>query len=103
MLTIDYKLNHLYYWGKLYRSAEVEINWRVPTSDDIDMAFEILGIAEDAASRLEQLSQQPSHGDKVWTNDFCRSVAIIERILQGTTTFVQEHAESKTGGKVAER
>ncbi|EIW66071.1 hypothetical protein TREMEDRAFT_35609 [Tremella mesenterica DSM 1558] len=94
----DYNLNHTQYWGKLYRAVEVQLSWRVPSASDVLMAFDIMAIADEAAERLDELSKQNGLGDKVWTNDFCRAISVVDRVLRGSSTFVAEHQDMKTGG-----
>nr|XP_018259276.1 proteasome activator subunit 4 [Kwoniella dejecticola CBS 10117]OBR81434.1 proteasome activator subunit 4 [Kwoniella dejecticola CBS 10117] len=94
----DFKRNHTLYWGKLYRSAEVKPDWRVPTTEDIDMALDIIGIADQATTKLNNLLENPSFGDKVWSNEFCRSINVVDKILRGTYNLIAEIESRKTGG-----
>ena len=95
-------LNHHLYWGRLYRPAEVKLNWAVPTADDIDMALDLVTVAEEATIRLNQLLDHRSIGDQVWTNDFCRAINVVDKVLQGSYNLVLEIPSSKSPGKVAE-
>nr|XP_019009928.1 proteasome activator subunit 4 [Kwoniella pini CBS 10737]OCF48709.1 proteasome activator subunit 4 [Kwoniella pini CBS 10737] len=93
----DFKRNHILYWGKLYRSAEVKPRWRVPSEEDIDMALEIIGIADQATGKLNDLLETPSFGDKVWSNEFCRAINVVDKILRGTYNLIAEIESRKTG------
>ncbi|WVQ63803.1 uncharacterized protein L199_001958 [Kwoniella botswanensis] len=97
----DFKLNHSLYWGKLYRPSEVKPDWRLPTAQDIEMAFDIIAIADQAAQKLNSLLDNPSYGDKVWSNEFCRSINVIDKILRGTYNLIAEIEARKTGGAKA--
>lgn len=97
----DVEKNHTLWWGKMYRASEVKPSWRVPTEDDISMAFEIIGIADSAVSKLDDLLANQSVSDKVWINDFCRSLNIIEKTLRGSYNLILEIEARKTGGKQA--
>ncbi|KAK4685506.1 proteasome activator subunit 4, partial [Tremellales sp. Uapishka_1] len=98
----DHKTNHTLYWGRMYRPGEVKPEWRIPTADDIDMVFEIFGIAENAVTKLNALIDQRGFSDKIWSNDFCRAMNIVDKVLRGSYNLIEEHAEMKTGGVVAE-
>nr|XP_019049698.1 proteasome activator subunit 4 [Kwoniella bestiolae CBS 10118]OCF28628.1 proteasome activator subunit 4 [Kwoniella bestiolae CBS 10118] len=97
----DFKLNHTLYWGKLYRPSEVKPDWRLPSAQDIEMAFDIIGIADQATQKLNSLLDNPSYGDKVWSNEFCRSINVIDKILRGTYNLIAEIEARKTGGAKA--
>ncbi|WRT69165.1 uncharacterized protein IL334_006149 [Kwoniella shivajii] len=94
----DFKRNHIMYWGKLHRSTEVIPRWHVPTKDDIEMAFDIIGIADRATQRLNDLLDMPAYGDKVWSNDFCRSISVIDKTLRGSYNLIAEFDSLKVGG-----
>lgn len=98
----DFKKNHTAYWGKLYRSAEINPEWNVPTPEDINMAFEIIAIADKCAMKIGNLIENKAFGDKVWTNEFCRSAHVIDKILKGSYNLFLEDPASKSGGKPSE-
>lgn len=99
----DFRLNHHLWWGKLYRAAEVKPDWRRPSDKDIDMALEVIALADACLTRLDGLLEESkSSGDKVWSNDFCRNINAIDRVLRGTHSFVAEIESLKTGGVPAE-
>jgi hypothetical protein len=101
-LRSDFRKNHTMYWGKVYRSAEIVPNWSMPSAEDINMAFEVIAIADKSAMKIGNLIESPSFGDKVWTNDFCRSAHVVDRILRGSYNLFMEDSETKTGGKTAD-
>ncbi|WVR08974.1 hypothetical protein IAU60_006033 [Kwoniella sp. DSM 27419] len=97
----DFKRNHHLYWGKLYRASEVKPEWRVPDEADINMAFDIIALADSAAQKLHELLDQGSYGDKIWSNEFCRAVNVIDKVLRGTYNLIAEIETLKTGGSKA--
>ena len=66
------------------------------------MAFEVIAIADKCAMKIGSLIANPAFGDKVWTNDFCRSSHVIDKILRGAYNLFMEDPASKTGGKSTE-
>jgi proteasome activator subunit 4 len=102
-LILDFKNNHTAYWGKLYRAAELKPEWRVPTAEDVNMAFEIIAIADQSAIKVGQLVEHKAFGDKMWTNDFCRSLHVINQVLKGSYNLILESKASKSGGVRADR
>lgn len=67
------------------------------------MAFEIISIADKSAIKVAQLVENKAFGDKVWTNEFCRAVHMINQVLKGSYNLILESQASKTGGVKAER
>ncbi|OCF42973.1 proteasome activator subunit 4 [Kwoniella heveanensis CBS 569] len=97
----DFKQNHTLYWGKLYRPSEVKPEWRTPTADDIQMAFDLISLADQAVTKIHQLLDQGSYGDKQWSNEFCRSINVIDKVLRGSYNLIAEIEALKTGGAKA--
>lgn len=102
LIRPDFKLNHTLYWGKLYRSTEFKPEWRVPSTDDIEMAFEIIKIADECATQLGELLDHRAFSDKIWTNKFCRAVNCIDKVLRGSYSLIADLPNLKTDGRVAE-
>jgi len=100
---VDFKNNHTAYWGKLYRAAELKPEWRVPSPEDVNMAFEIIAIADKSAIKVGKLIESKAFGDKIWTNEFCRAMHMINQVLKGSYNLILESEASKIGGVKAER
>lgn len=66
------------------------------------MAFEVIAIADKCAMKMGDLIEKPAFGDKIWTNDFCRSSHVVDKILRGSYNLFLEDPASKTGGKKSE-
>lgn len=66
------------------------------------MAFEIIAIADSAVTRIEELLNDRSMDEKVWSNDFCRAVNCINQVLKGTYALIGEVESQKTGAVPAE-
>ncbi|WOO84927.1 Autophagy-related protein 22 [Vanrija pseudolonga] len=96
----DFKLNHTLWWGKLYRPCEALPQWRRPTDADVDMALEVIGLADEAVGTLEQLLDTRT-GDQVWINEFCRAMNVVDEVLLGTYSLIQENGNNKLGGEQA--
>jgi len=99
---LDFKLNHHLWWGKMYRSAELKPEWRTPSTEDIDMALEAIGLAADCVSKIDRLLKEGSFGDNVWSNEFCRALSVIDKVLRGSYNLIAEIEAHKTGGVPAE-
>lgn len=101
--VIGYKRNHTLLWGKMYRSCQVKPTWRKPSEADIDMAFDILGLANERVDKLDSLLENRALGDKVWSNEFCRALSALDKVLRGSYNLLMEIESTKTGGVPAER
>jgi hypothetical protein len=66
------------------------------------MAFEIFALADEAASRLGQLVDNRSVGDNDWSNEFCRSINVVDKVLRGSYNLIAEIDARKIGGRPAE-
>lgn len=83
----------------MYRAVEVKPEWRVPSDRDIAMAFDIFGLADEATTRINELVDNRSVGDNVWSNEFCRAINVIDKTLRGSYNLIAEISAQKTGGK----
>jgi proteasome activator subunit 4 len=86
----------------MYRAAEIKPEWRVPSSQDIDMALEIFDLADKCNSKIASMLDNRSVGDKVWSNEFCRAINVIDKVLRGSYNLIAEIQAKKIGGKPAE-
>lgn len=86
----------------MYRAAEIKPQWRVPTETDISMAFDLFHLADEATTRLTELVDNRSVGDNVWSNEFCRAINVVDKVLRGSYNLIAEIESRKTGGKVAD-
>jgi proteasome activator subunit 4 len=66
------------------------------------MAFDLFTLADEATARIEKLVEKRSVGDNEWSNEFCRSLNVIDKVLRGSYNLIAEIEAKKTGGKVAE-
>lgn len=94
----DFKKNHTMWWGKLYRPAQVKPQWKRPTDADVDMALEVVGLADEAVTTINGLLDNSNH-DVVWTNDFCRAMNVVDEVLLGSYSLVAEYEDLKNNGK----
>ncbi|TIC14990.1 hypothetical protein E3Q14_00482 [Wallemia mellicola] len=80
--------NHIYHWGKLFESDEVELDWHVPSSDEFDMAVELFKeVLEPELNRMEALITSTKGKD--WSNDFCRISLHIRHSLTAIASLLQ--------------
>ena len=98
----DFRLNHHLWWGKLYRANEIDINWKMPSEADINMAFDILNLAKSATDNIGGLLDKRAVGDQIWSNEFCRALNVIDKVLRGAYNLILEIDSLKQGGKKAE-
>lgn len=66
------------------------------------MALEFFGLADAATARLNTLMDNRAVGDNVWSNEFCRSLNVIDKVLRGSYNLVMEIESRKKGGKEVE-
>ena len=64
------------------------------------MAFELLQLADEATMRVNNLLDKRAVGDQVWSNEFCRALNVIDKILRGSYNLILE--TEKLGGAKAE-
>ncbi|TFY56124.1 hypothetical protein EVJ58_g7830 [Rhodofomes roseus] len=82
---------HLKYWGTLYDPQDAEIEWHVPSSDEIGFALEILDkVASPALDKVEALAKIADSWDEVGRNDFCRYLCALRSMWSGLSTLFQE-------------
>lgn len=67
------------------------------------MALQICDLADKAVVKLNGLLQKPSFGDMKWTNEVCRAMNVVDKVLRGKYNLFLEIDAMKLGGKVAER
>jgi proteasome activator subunit 4 len=67
------------------------------------MAFDILALADEWVDKLGSLLESRSFGDKVWSNEFCRALSALDKVLRGSYNLIMEIDSRKTGGLSAER
>lgn len=96
----DFKQHHTMWWGKLYRATEAKPQWRQPTDEDVDMALEVVGLAEEAVTTIEGLLEKTER-DFVWKNDFCRAMNVVDEVMLGSYSLIGEFDQHKTGGHYA--
>lgn len=65
----DFIKNSHLYWGKLYKAKEVEIEWHMPSEEEIEFCLEILEkVVEPTLTTFEQLHEPGKTRDKVWVS-----------------------------------
>lgn len=67
------------------------------------MAFDMLGLADESAVKLNELVENRKVGDNTWSNEFCRAASVIDKTLRGSYNLIAEINALKQGGLVAER
>jgi proteasome activator subunit 4 len=75
----------------------------MPSAQDVSMALDMLGIAQDQVNKLDALIKDRQVGDKVWSNEFCRAISIVDKTLRGSYNLIAEIASLKEGGVKASR
>ncbi|SCV72468.1 BQ2448_4005 [Microbotryum intermedium] len=110
----SWKTHHHQRWGRLYEVKDVEMEWHVPSDEEISFALELLReIVEPAMDALEALqresTQEGFNRSTVWTNDFCRYCNVVRSALSGIpalawlpTPSVRGAAASDAGDEVPE-
>lgn len=67
------------------------------------MAFDMLAIADDQLKKLNALVKVRQIGDKVWSNEFCRAINVVDKVLRGSYNLIAENSSLKKDGLQAER
>lgn len=96
----DFKLNHTLWWGKLYRACEGMPEWQLPGNEEIDMALEVIGLADEAVTTIEGLLDNRT-SELEWINDFCRAMNLVDEVILGTYSLIAEAPGIKKDGMEA--
>ena len=67
------------------------------------MALDMLAIADDQLTKLSALIKDRQIGDKVWSNEFCRAINVVDKTLRGSYNLIAEISSLKEGGMKADR
>lgn len=67
------------------------------------MVFEVIALANDAVSKLDVLLPKASSGDSTWSNEVCRAINVIDKVLRGSYNLFAEIEATKIGGLEAEK
>jgi len=88
----EFRRNHHRYWGKLYKSEEVKVQWHVPNAEEIEFAIRIFSeVIEPTLSLLDGLLDPQTVRDASWRNDFCRYLSFVRNAFSGIPTLVKEY------------
>ncbi|TFK76811.1 hypothetical protein BDN72DRAFT_829977 [Pluteus cervinus] len=86
--------DHNIRWGRLYEPSDVQIEWHMPTDDEISFVITILeNIAKPAINKVEGLIAATAQWDSVERNDFCRYLTAIRSTWMGLPTFLKEQTK----------
>ncbi|KAG7099513.1 hypothetical protein E1B28_001358 [Marasmius oreades] len=95
--------DHNLYWGKFYRPEDVEVEWHVPSREEIQFVLEFLDrVASPTLDKIEQLLQVTSSWDNASRNDFCRYLQTCRAIWAGLPTFIKEGPKDVVNHRVYE-
>ncbi|KAL4243081.1 BLM10 family protein [Abortiporus biennis] len=87
----EFRANHHRYWGRLYKSEEVQLSWHVPDDNEIDFALQIMkDLIEPTIDILDDLIQPGAVHDSVWRNEFCRHLSFVRNAFAGIPTLAKE-------------
>ncbi|TIA90807.1 hypothetical protein E3P99_01381 [Wallemia hederae] len=87
--------NHIQHWGRVYESSEVDVEWHIPSTEEIDMAVELYKeILEPSLNTLDALSTA-STKDKEWSNDFCRATLHLRHSLSAIAPILDTAAADR--------
>lgn len=67
------------------------------------MAFDMLALAEESLTKLNELIENRKVGDNVWSNEFCRAASVIDKTLRGSYNLIAEINSLKEGGQPSEK
>ncbi|KAK7468647.1 Proteasome activator BLM10 [Stygiomarasmius scandens] len=87
----EFDKDHNLHWGKFYKADEVNIEWHVPSNEEIAFVLEILDrVADPLLSKVETLLESTHSWDNAARNDFCRFLQSSRAIWAGLPTFIKE-------------
>lgn len=90
----DFDRDHNLRWGAFYEPQNVNIEWHVPSDDEIAFVLQILDeVFSPAMERVEALLEVANAWDSVNRNDFCRYLNVCRAIWAGLPTFMLERKE----------
>ncbi|CAJ0904050.1 1258_t:CDS:10 [Entrophospora sp. SA101] len=101
--TVDiehYQKNHHKYWMEPGDLNNVNINWHVPTNEELDFAMEILDIfLQPTIKRIKELMETGIDeegtvlSNREMAHEFCRRLSVIRNCISGMTTLVEDDGE----------
>ncbi|EFI28574.1 hypothetical protein CC1G_13601 [Coprinopsis cinerea okayama7 len=87
-LWLHFDRSHNQHWGKLYEPKDVQIDWHVPSAEEIDFVLEIMDtIEKPMLDKVESLLENTSKWDHVSRNDFCRFLQAARAVWIGLPTI----------------
>ncbi|ETW87560.1 hypothetical protein HETIRDRAFT_469691 [Heterobasidion irregulare TC 32-1] len=87
----EFNKDHNIHWGKTFVAEEVEIEWHVPSEEEISFVLEILDhIVAPALAKVEVLLEKSSAWTSIDRNDFCRYLQVSRSAWTGLYTLFQE-------------
>ncbi|CAJ0910117.1 10182_t:CDS:2, partial [Entrophospora sp. SA101] len=97
---LDYQKNHHKYWMEPGDLNNVNINWHVPTNEELDFAMEILDIfLQPTIKRIKELMETGIDeegtvlSNREMAHEFCRRLSVIRNCISGMTTLVEDDGE----------
>lgn len=81
-------------WGKPGDPKDLQIDWHVPTKEEIDFGMELLEtFVVPSMNQVRELisnygSSESSMATHEWTNLFCRHLSLIRNGLMGSTCLI---------------
>lgn len=89
--SASFRSGHHRYWGRLYAAEDVEIQWHIPSSDEVVFVLELLTLhIEPTLSTLESLISDTATRNEAWENDFCRHLSFVRNAFAALPTIRQE-------------
>ncbi|OZJ03795.1 hypothetical protein BZG36_03001 [Bifiguratus adelaidae] len=88
----SYMQQHHLYWGKSCDPQNLEIQWHIPSKEEIDLAFEVI---EKYLRLIQRRMQELRDGtltnlsSKEISNEFCRQLVYLRNLLLGSITLYQ--------------
>ncbi|KAJ8084329.1 Proteasome activator BLM10 [Marasmius tenuissimus] len=101
--STELESDHNVHWGKFYKPEDVEIEWHVPSSEEIQFILDFLDrVAAPTLSKIEGLLQNTAAWDNAHRNDFCRYLQACRATWAGLPTFIKEGAKDVVNHKMYE-
>ncbi|KAG8998807.1 hypothetical protein FRB90_012229 [Tulasnella sp. 427] len=88
----SFRADHHRSWGRLYAAEDVEIQWHVPSPEEVAFVLDLLSRhVEPTLSTLETLIAASAARNETWENDFCRHLSFVRNAFAALPTISQEY------------
>jgi proteasome activator subunit 4 len=86
--------SHLH-WGVLREVGSDQVDWHVPSQDEIDFALELIeSFYVPSLSRARELMTCTMLEGKQLSIEFCKTISMLKSFISGMATLVEDDGDS---------